>query len=400
MNTAKFTQTKAACCLGMVTAAVVNNFAPLLFSVFRNEYGISLRSVSALIAANFLAQSLGALSASVLIRRAGHRITISAAHCVVGIGLLGLAAFPALFPSPFPDIAAAIFICGIGGGIVNVAVNPVIEDISVGKTEERSFIYSFYCWGFILVVAASTAALGILGISNWRIMARIWAVITFGVGICFMNAPIAVRKQRDAPVKLWQFVTEKSFFRFVLLMLCAGAAEQSMSQWASLFAENGLGVSKAVGDIAGPCFFAASMGVSRTVYSRIGRGNRHEKYMFASALICVLGYLLVAFAPSPAVSLLGCGLIGLSAGILWPGTLSLSSARFGTGGASMFAALVLAGNAGCAAGPTVVGVAAGSFHSMKAGLLIGAIFPAAFAYIMRSRIRKSIFYRQTEKRGT
>jgi MFS family permease len=327
-------------------------------------------------------------------------MTISAAHFVVGFGLLGLAALPALFPLPFPGIAAAIVICGMGGGIVNVAVNSIIEDISVGKTGgERSFIYSFYCWGFILVVATSTAALGIFGIPNWQIIARVWAVVPFCGGVWFMCVPIAEHRQMDASMKFRRLFAEKSFFRFILLMLCAGAAEQSMSQWASLFAESGLGVSKATGDIAGPCLFAASMGVSRVVYSRIRCRSRHEKYMFVSALMCVIGYLLVVFAPPPAISFFGCGLIGLSVGILWPGTISLSSAWFGTDSASMLAALVLAGNVGCATGPTIVGVTASLLHSVKTGLLIGVIFPTAFAFIMRFCIQKSIFCRRTEKRG-
>ena len=197
----------------MVTSAIVNNFAPLLFLVFQNEYGISLRSISALISANFLAQSLGALSASDLIRRAGHRTTISAAHCVVSIGLLGLASLPALLSSPFFGIAAAIAKCGIGSGIVNVAVNPIIESISVGKTGgDKSFIYSFYCWGFILVVIASTVVFGIFGISNWQIVARVWAAVPFCGGVWFMYAPIAERKQRDVLVKLQRHFAEKSFF--------------------------------------------------------------------------------------------------------------------------------------------------------------------------------------------
>jgi fucose permease len=385
MNGVKSRLTKMACRVGMVTSAIVNNFTPLLFSVFRLEYGLSVRAISTLIAANFLAQILGALLSNVIIRRAGHRAAISSAHCAVGAGLIGLTTFPAFFPSPLAGLAAAVAVCGLGGGIINVVINPVIEGISgEGTDRERSLIYSFYCWGFIFVVAASTAVFSIWGVSSWRAVALSWAVVPFCGSVLFALAPIVAQNQKTPKLSLRRLLTEKSFLLVLILMFCAGAAEQSMAQWASLFAENGLGVAKAAGDIAGPCVFAALMGVSRALYSRIGLEARLGKYLLMSASACVFGYLLVCFAPLPALSFWGCGLIGLFVGILWPGILSLSS-----GGASVFATLVMAGNIGCAAGPAIVGIAAESFHSIRTGLLAGMLFPAALVGVLRIYMRRT-----------
>jgi hypothetical protein len=142
----------------------------------------------------------------------------------------------------------------------------------------RSLIYSFYCCGFIFVVAASTAVFGIWGVSSWRAVALSWAVVPFGESVLFALAPIAEQTPTTPPQSpLRRLLSEKAFLLVLILMFYAGAAEQSMAQWASLFAESGLGITKAVGDIAGPCVFAALMGVSRTLYLRIGRKARLEK---------------------------------------------------------------------------------------------------------------------------
>jgi fucose permease len=374
----------------MVTSAIVNNLAPLLFSTFQNEYGISVRSISALIAINFVSQIIGALLTNTMIHRMGHRTAISTAHCAVGVGLIGLASLPALFRLPFVGLSTAIAVYGLGGGIINVVINPIIEGMSGEKASgTRSFIYSFYCWGFIFVIIASTILFSVWGISNWRVVAAIWAIVPFAGGAWFMLVPIAVRQAKTSRFTLRRLFAEKSFLCVMVLMLCAGAAEQSVSQWASLFAESGLGVAKTAGDIAGPCVFAALMGISRILYSRTGQKNQPEKYLFISASACALSYLLAVFSPLPAVTFCGCGMIGLFVGILWPGTLSLSSAGFHSGDTSMFAALILAGNVGCSVGPATVGIVAESFRSIKTGLLIGAISPVLFVCVLKICMRKT-----------
>jgi MFS family permease len=333
---------------------------------------------------------MGALLANPLIHRMGHRITISAAHCAVGVGLIGLTSLPALLRSPFVGLSTAIVIYGVGGGIINVVINPIIEGISGEKaSENRSFIYSFYCWGFIFLIIASTILFSVWGISTWRLVAGIHAIIPFVGGACFMLVPIVARQAKTSRFALMQLFAEKSFLCVMILIFCAGAAEQSMSQWASLFAESGLGIAKPAGDIAGPCVFATLMGISRILYSRTGRKVRPEKYMLISASACGLSYLLAVFSPLPVVTFCGCGMIGLFVGILWPGTLSLASAGFRSEDASMFAALILAGNVGCSVGPTIVGVVAEAFHSIGTGLLVGAIFSAVFACILKICIQKT-----------
>lgn len=133
-------------------------------------------------------------------------------------------------------------------------------------------------------------------------------------------------------------------------MLCAGASEQAVSQWASTFAENALGIGKTAGDLAGPMAFALLMGISRAIFGKYGDRLNLDKFMLFSTLLCIASYLCIALVPVPAISLIGCALCGLSVGILWPGTFSKASSGLPAGGTAMFALLALAGDLGCTAG--------------------------------------------------
>ncbi|MBC8536995.1 MFS transporter [Feifania hominis] len=371
----RFDHTLRASYLGYVTQAIVNNFAPLLFLSFQSEYAIALGQITLLVSVNFGVQLLVDLLASRCADRIGYRPLIVAAHLFAAAGLAGLGILPELFGAPFAGLLTAVCLTSVGGGLIEVLISPIVEACPMAqKSSAMSLLHSFYCWGQVFVVLASTLFFAAAGIENWRLLALLWALLPLGNALYFSRVPLRSLEEHGGGLSLRALLSGRLFWIFALLMVCAGAAEQAMSQWASAFAEAGLGVSKAAGDLAGPCLFAALMGTARLLHAKFGRPGGEARVMALSAVGSACGFLLAAAAPLPALSLLGCALCGLSAGVLWPGTFSLA-ARECAGGTAMFALLALAGDLGCAAGPAVVGTVADHFGgSLRAGLGAAVLF--------------------------
>ena len=362
--------------LGYITQAVVNNFVPLLFLTFQSDYGISLDKIGLLVTINFGVQLLVDFLAAKFIDKIGYRTAIVAAHIFAGLGLLGLAVLPELLP-PYAGIILAIICYAIGGGIIEVLVSPIVEACpTIKKEAAMSLLHSFYCWGHVFVVLASTLFFTMAGISNWKWMAVLWALIPFANAVYYGLVPLAAPVEEGRGMSMMELLKSKTFWILFLLMICSGASEQGMSQWASAFAESGLKVSKTVGDLAGPCLFAVLMGTSRALYAKFSDKISLNAAMVGSGVLCIVCYLLAAFAPHPVLGLLGCAVCGFSVGIMWPGTFSLASKSMPTGGTAMFAFLALAGDLGCSAGPTLVGaVAEKSGADLKMGILAAVMFP-------------------------
>lgn len=362
--------------LGYITQAVVNNFVPLLFLTFQSDYGISLDKIGLLVTINFGVQLLVDFLAAKFIDKIGYRTAIVAAHIFAGLGLLGLAVLPELLP-PYAGIILAIICYAIGGGIIEVLVSPIVEACPTTKKEAAmSLLHSFYCWGHVFVVLASTLFFTLAGINNWKWMAVLWALIPFANAIYYSLVPLAAPVEEGRGMSMMELLKSKTFWILFLLMICSGASEQGMSQWASAFAESGLKVSKTVGDLAGPCLFAVLMGTSRALYAKFSDKISLKAAMVGSGVLCIVCYLLAAFATHPVLGLLGCAVCGFSVGIMWPGTFSLASKSMPTGGTAMFAFLALAGDLGCSSGPTLVGaVAEKSGADLKMGILAAVMFP-------------------------
>jgi fucose permease len=279
---------------------------------------------------------------------------------------------------PFTGILISVIVYAIGGGIIEVLISPIMESCPTDNKEKAmSLLHSFYCWGHVAVVLLSTLFFALAGIENWRILAAVWSIVPIVNGIIFLKTPIAPLLSADEKgMTLPQLFKSKIFWLLMVMMLCAGASEQAVSQWASAFAEQGLGISKAAGDLAGPMAFAIFMGGARAVYGKYGDKMDLEKFMTASTALCIASYLLISLVPSPVISLIGCALCGLSVGIMWPGTFSKAAVSLKTGGTAMFALLALAGDLGCSSGPTLVGfVSDATCGNMKLGILAGALFP-------------------------
>ncbi len=375
---------------GYITQATVNNFAPLLFIIFQKNFSIPIQKITLLITINFLIQLTVDLLATKYVDKIGYRTCIVAAHIFAAAGLVGLAVFPHIMGDPYIGILMAVFLYAIGGGLIEVLVSPIVEACPTdNKASVMSLLHSFYCWGTVGVILLSTVYMNVFGKDNWPVLACIWALLPAANAVLYSCVPIAALTQENEGMSLKELWSAKVFWLFVVLMLTAGASEQAMSQWASAFAESGLGVSKTMGDLAGPCMFSVLMGISRVFYAKFGEKIDLVSFLIGSALLCVFSYIIAAFSGSAIVALIGCGICGLSVGIMWPGVFSIASARCPKGGTAMFALLALAGDAGCSGGPTVVGIIAGQFDgNLKKGLAAAIVFPIVMivcAYIYKKK---------------
>ena len=372
-----YNHTLRASYIGYISQAIVNNFAPLLFLTFQKTYGISLDKITLLVTMNFAVQLLVDFLAAGFVDRIGYRKAIVLAHLLCAGGVAGLGILPELTADPYLGFLGAVLLYAAGGGLIEVMISPIVEACPTERKEAAmSLLHSFYCWGHVLVVVASTVFFRVAGIGNWRILAFIWALVPFFNCFYFARVPIRSMTGEDRGMSMRQLAGSGVFWLFVLLMVCSGASEQAMSQWASAFAESALQVGKTMGDLLGPCLFALLMGTSRAVYARFSRHMPLIPFMVGSGFLCIAGYLLAVWSKAPVMALMGCGLCGLSVGILWPGTFSLSCARIPRGGTAMAALLALGGDVGCSLGPMVVGLVSNTAGgSIRAGLLAAVVFP-------------------------
>lgn len=386
-----YNHTLKASYVGYITQAIVNNFIPLLFLTFQSSFGISLEKITLLVTINFGIQLLVDLLSAKFVDKIGYRTAVVAAHIFAAAGLAGLGVLPDMFSEPYVGLLFCVALYAVGGGLIEVLISPIVEACPTDKKDAAmSLLHSFYCWGSVLVIAVSTLFFTVFGISEWRAMALLWAIVPAANAIFFTSVPIAMLTEEGQGMSIGNLLKERMFWVFAFLIVCAGASEQAMSQWASAFAESGLHVSKTVGDLAGPCMFAILMGVSRTFYAKFSEKMNLIRFMTGSGILCVFSYLLAAFSPNPVLALAGCGLCGLSVGILWPGAFSLASATCPRGGTAMFALLALAGDLGCSTGPTLVGLVSDTAGgSISAGLIAAIAFPVLLILALsRVRVRK------------
>ncbi len=381
--------------LGYVTQAIVNNLAPLLFLTFQRELGVTINDLALLISLNFLVQIAVDLAASAFADKVGYRAVAAGAHVFCALGLVCMGLLPRMLPHPYTGLVIATCLNAVGGGLIEVIISPIVESLPGDrKAASMSLLHSFYCWGHVAVVLLSTAYFALFGVARWPYLFMAWAAVPLFNFFSFLKVPLTTLAGSAAAGPSGKGRGYRVLLLFLLMMVCAGAAEQAMSQWASLFAEAGLNVSKAAGDLLGPCLFAALMGLSRVINGMRGNRLHLERALLISAGLCIASYMAAVFSPEPLLSLLGCGLCGLSVGMMWPGIFSLAARRFPRGGTAMFALLALAGDVGCAAGPGLVGSVSGAVQAgaqtflsgwlpglgatetgLKSGLFLAVVFP-------------------------
>ena len=373
----KYQKTLIACYLGFITQAIAANFAPLLFLTFHRTYQISLGRIAFISTAFFFTQLLVDLFCAKYVDRIGYRRSVIASEVFSAAGLIGLAFLPSLLPDPYVGILISVIIYAMGSGLIEVLVSPIVEACPFdNKDSVMSLLHSFYCWGSVGVILLSTIFFAIFGIENWRILACIWALIPLYNTFYFIFCPIESLTEEGEGLSIRQLCHIPIFWIALILMVCAGASEISMAQWASAYVESALGISKSIGDIIGPCLFAVMMGMRRSFYGKYGENIDLMKFMIGSGALCLVCYLLSALAPLPFLNLVGCAVCGFSVGIMWPGTISIASKKIPLGGTAMFALLAMAGDLGGSVGPGIVGfVTQNANDNLKVGMLAGCVFP-------------------------
>ena len=370
-----YKSTVNACFAGYVVQSIVNNFVPLLFLTFNKSYGIELSKITALITVNFILQLIIDLLSAFFIDKIGYRAAAVAAHVFAAAGLVSLTVLPDILPG----LLISVMLYAVGGGLLEVIVSPIVEACPTDNKEKMmSLLHSFYCWGSVAVVGLSTLYFSVFTTANWKYLALLWAVVPAVNALNFVRVPIApLIEEGEKGLSFKELLGNRMFWVFMLLILCSGASEQAVSQWASTFAEKGLGVSKTVGDLAGPMLFSVLMGTSRAIYGKFGDKIDLDGMMIFSGILCMASYLLIALSPSPVLGLVGVAVCGFSVGIMWPGTFSKASAGIRGGGTAMFALLALGGDLGCSSGPTFAGIIASAFgDDLKKGILCALFFPA------------------------
>ena len=385
-----YKNTLVSCFIGYIVQAISINFIPLLFITFQNTYHIPLSQITLLVTINFLVQLTVDVTAPLYVDKLGYRPCIVAAHIFSASGFLLLMILPEILP-PFTGLLMAVVTYAIGSGLIEVMVSPITESCPTDNKEKAmSLLHSFYCWGQVGVVLISTAFFTLFGIENWRYLAGAWAIVPIVNAVLFSKTPIApLIAEGEVGMKFGQLLRSKVFWVLIVMMLCSGAAEHVIIQWVSAFAEKGLGITKTLGDLAGPTAFGILMGLTRVFYGKYGEKINLDKFILGSGILCILSFSLVVFVPNAVVNLIGCALCGIGVAILWPGTLSKSAVALRGGGTTMFAWLAVAGDMGCSAGPTVVGLVSGAFgDNLKAGILAGMIFPVTLVICLLLNFKK------------
>ncbi len=395
MKPQTYRRTLGACFLGYVVQAIVINFAPLLFVTFRAELGVDFERISFLITLNFGCQLFFDYFSPQIVRAIGYRATGVLAQVFAVAGLLSLAILPNTMANPYLGLLIATALYAIGGGLDEVVISPLVESCPMTrKAGMMSLLHSFYCWGQFLTVLLSTVFFIVFGIENWPILALLWAIVPLVDLVLFWTMPMPpIPEEEIRGMTQRELLGIRKFWLLALVMICGGATELCISQWASAFAQTGLGVDKTMGDLMGPCAFALLMGSARVLYAKCSDRLRPTRALLLAGALSIVSYLTAALSPSPILGLVGCGFAGFSVGILWPCALSLGAASI-RGGVTLFALLAFGGDIGCTFGPTLVGLVADRFGgNLKTGILFGVLFPILLI------IGVSLFRRIEKKNG-
>lgn len=390
-----YKKTLAACYLGFVTQAISANFAPLLFLTFQSTYGITLEKIAMIPLVFYLTQLIIDLVATKLADKIGYRICVTASQVLSAVGLALMAILPEIVSSPFVGILVSVVLYAMGSGLIEVLVSPIVEACPFeNKDGMMSLLHSFYCWGAMGVILVSTLFFSVFGVESWKVLTFIWALVPLYNTFNFINCPIERLVEDGKSMRISKLLKTPIFWLMIVLMVCSGASEASMAQWASAFTESAIGVSKTVGDLAGPCLFAMFMGISRILYGKFSEKLNLIKTMLVCGIMCAGCYLLASLSALPVLGLAGCALCGLAVGIMWPGSISISSQECPRGGTAMFAFLALAGDLGATVSPAMVGTLSEmAGGKLKTGLLVATIFPIILVFgliILNKKISKSI----------
>ena len=376
---------------------------PIILVVLRDGYGISYAQFGTLIALNFMTQITSDVAFSKLVDRYGFRRFMVGAPLLICAGLLLFSAAPTLFPGrEFAGFCIGTFLIAVGGGLQELLLSPILDALPLpgeDKARSMSMLHSFFAWGQIFVVLTTTGLLYIWGSGAWRTILRIWALVPLISASLFVFVPLYPRVEQGREMSVRALFKNKIFCLALLAILFGGAAEVTMSQWASVFIDRALHLPKALGDVLGVCGFSLMLALGRTLYGLKGKADQIHKWMILGSALSALAYIVAAISPSPYVSMIACALTGVFVSLLWPGAVIVAGRHLPLAGASMFALLSAMGDAGASLASMITGriadtvrnlpfdLATGEQAGLRAGLLFASVFAVA-CLVVQLRLRR------------
>ncbi len=375
-----YTYTKIACYIGFFVQAIACCFLPLLFVVFQESYNISYEKLGRLMFVCFAIQIFVDFISVKLVKKLGYRLLAVTSQVFAVLGFLALAFLPKIIPA-YIGITCAVVIYSVGSGLIEVIISPIMEYLPTkNKSGNMALLHSFFCWGQVFVVIVTTLLIKFLGRNNWFYIAGFWAIIPLIVLIMFCIVPIIQPKEQHSGDFKKLFHTPLFILMF-LIMFLSGASEMTVGNWMSAFTEQSLHLPKLVGDLLGPCLFAACMGIGRVVFSLFGDNVKMERVLLYFSIFTTIAYLILALSKNPVISLVFGVLVGFGVSVMWPGTLSFGAKKNYGGATTMFALLALFGDLGCSFGPWATGVVADK-SGLNNAFLFGTLFPFSMVVIL------------------
>ena len=374
---AKYIPTKIACYIGYIVQAVVNNFLPILFIAFNNIYGLGYEELARLMVFNFATQMVVDFITPKIVSKVGYKTGAVLSQLTAALGLFLLGVLPRIMDT-YTGIILSIIIYAFGSGLMEVLISPIVEMLPTSdKSGNMSLLHSFYCWGQAFTIIVTTILVMIFGYSRWANIPMLWAIIPFFNTLFFIKVPVIEPSIKTEKFKLKHLIKDQKFLIYMVMMLCAGASEIAMAEWASMFAQQALGISKVIGDLLGPCAFAIFMGTGRIWYAAVSKKLDFSKTLIVLSILCFICYIVVAVCEIPLVALIFCAVCGFTVSISWPGIYSEGAREFPEGSSVMYSVFAMCGDTGCCLGPWVLGIVADS-----AGLNMGFLSASSFSVIM------------------
>lgn len=384
-----YRSTKLAAYVGYIVQSIINNFLPILFIALQEVYELSYEKLGRLIVFNFITQMLVDVVTPKVVARIGYRKAAVMCQGAAAAGLVMLGVLPRIMGNTYLAIILSIIVYATGSGFMEVLLSPMIEMLPTGnKSGNMAVLHSFYCWGQAFTIVVTTALVYLFGYKGWANIPLIWSVIPFLNMFSFLFVPIVEPDPDQKQDKLIDLIKNKKFVIFIVMMFCAGASEIAMAEWASMFAQQALGVSKVIGDLAGPCAFALFMGAGRVWYAVRAEKASFTRLLAVLSILCFICYVTVAVCEIPIAALIFCAFCGFTISVSWPGIYSAGARNFPTGGAVMFCIFAMSGDIGCAVGPWLIGVLADKFN-LNIGFGVASVFPAVMVlccvYLLKNK---------------
>ncbi|MCI8600772.1 MAG: MFS transporter [Oscillospiraceae bacterium] len=394
-TTPNYRATVRACYLGNLLQSCGAIFA-ILFVPLRTLYGLTYTQYGLLVSVNFIVQVCSDILFSKPVERLGFRPFAVLSPILTSTGLVLFALAPVLFPgNVFFGFCVGMFVFAAAAGLQELLLSPILDGVPMPEEKKKkamSLLHSFFAWGQIGAVLITTLLVWVLKAEQWQLITVLWALPPLVNVFLFAKAPLDAKVSAGNAMSLKQLFTSKIFLVVLLAIIFGGAAEVTMSQWASAFIEKGLNLPKLLGDMLGVCGFSLMLGLGRTLYGLKGDSISIHKVMIFGSLGAFCLYLLAALSGSPFVGMAACGLTGFCVSMLWPGSIVVASRELPLAGASMFALMSAGGDLGSSAASFLTGQVADRVEAMgltsfmgsavtpeqaalRAGLFFAALFP-------------------------